>query len=828
MSRQLRLENGLRVTVIHDADAPRAAALIQLAAGSHQEPQAWPGLAHLLEHVLFAGSANFQHQQRLMAWAAAQGASLNATTLANQTAWFFESAAESLADGLERLVDMLINPLLSHEATAQEARVIDAEYRMLCSHSATLRDAALSQAFAFPHPIHNFHVGSLSHFGHDSSALRQALQDYHQRWFHTANLHLWLLGPQPLTELTALAQKVGRAFQASPSVMPSPCDPLLRLRPERTFALHSHHTALLLSFPLSGVDPGLFSILRELLHDKAEHSLAEALRQQCDNIQLLEPYRSPHQSLLSVVFQLNAGNHQQNAETEALFGQWLKQAASLTGPQLAHYARLAQRDFAAQSPVERLRILAFGFAPPEGLTDEAASAEGLTARLAQWRKLLTRLSAKNMTRLWLSAQDDLPHCVAQGFTLSCGPLRQPARTEHDVALSLSGEQRPAAKMRFHQPDSALPLPVLPATSAPLQILVCRGQPTLLLTPRPGQWLSEACAAVMTAALQPAMADCRHRGGDLRFVQQQGVWLLQLSAGEELMLAGLAGALSALNSPSEAVMAQAERAYQRSRQANFDDVAVRCLLHHLQQLLHPSATAVSPVLPLPGSLRDTDWQAALYAEDQQLSQPLARLLSAFPAALHLSCGQYRPALPDKSCYAVATRSDDAAVIVFCPLAELSLLNIATCQLLATLYGPRFFQRFRVEKNIGYVVSCRFQHLAGHAGLLFALQSPLLPCGELYQHIASFVQQMIAVIATLPAAELEACIAAQQRTLAPHPPGSPAQCVGHWQHQRINLPPLTPDIYPQITLATLRQACLSLSDDPQRWWHLHNQPGAYSAA
>lgn len=58
-----------------------------------------PGLAHLLEHMLFRGSVNFSAQDGLMGWTPAVGGRLNATTQATQTAFFFEVGAEQLAEG---------------------------------------------------------------------------------------------------------------------------------------------------------------------------------------------------------------------------------------------------------------------------------------------------------------------------------------------------------------------------------------------------------------------------------------------------------------------------------------------------------------------------------------------------------------------------------------------------------------------------------------------------------------------------------------------------------------------------------------------------------
>lgn len=83
-----QLDNGLAVKAISDPAADCAAALVRIEAGSFQAPVAWPGLAHLLEHMLFRGSANFSAQEGLMSWVPSVTGRLNATTQATQTAFF--------------------------------------------------------------------------------------------------------------------------------------------------------------------------------------------------------------------------------------------------------------------------------------------------------------------------------------------------------------------------------------------------------------------------------------------------------------------------------------------------------------------------------------------------------------------------------------------------------------------------------------------------------------------------------------------------------------------------------------------------------------------
>ncbi len=68
MIRTRRLESGIPITLIHQPQATQAAALWRVNAGSLHEPDDWPGLAHLLEHMLFRESEGYRDDERLMRW----------------------------------------------------------------------------------------------------------------------------------------------------------------------------------------------------------------------------------------------------------------------------------------------------------------------------------------------------------------------------------------------------------------------------------------------------------------------------------------------------------------------------------------------------------------------------------------------------------------------------------------------------------------------------------------------------------------------------------------------------------------------------------------
>jgi len=136
------LANGLRVSLRHAPHLKRCAATLRVAAGSHDVPLAWPGLAHFLEHLLFLGTERFPVEQGLMAYVRAQGGQLNARTCERATEFFFELPASAFAGGLERLCEMLAQPRMSLEDQHREREVLHAEFIRLvpgCDSAASVR-----------------------------------------------------------------------------------------------------------------------------------------------------------------------------------------------------------------------------------------------------------------------------------------------------------------------------------------------------------------------------------------------------------------------------------------------------------------------------------------------------------------------------------------------------------------------------------------------------------------------------------------------------------------------------------------------------------------
>lgn len=148
----ITLANGLRVSLRHAPQLKRCAAVLRVAAGSHDAPTAWPGLAHFLEHLLFLGTERFPAADGLMAYVQRHGGQVNAQTRERSTEFFFELPPQAFAGGLERLVDMLARARLAPDEQWREREVLEAEFIAWSRDTVAQRQFQLYAGLSEHHP----------------------------------------------------------------------------------------------------------------------------------------------------------------------------------------------------------------------------------------------------------------------------------------------------------------------------------------------------------------------------------------------------------------------------------------------------------------------------------------------------------------------------------------------------------------------------------------------------------------------------------------------------------------------------------------------------
>jgi len=211
------LPNGLRVLLASDPEATTAAAAMNVLVGYLSDPNALPGLAHFCEHMLFLGTKPFPKEDEFSQLVSSSGGSNNAFTGTEETRYFFDVQSSALPEALERFASFFTAPLFTESATAREVSAIESE------HSKNLQEDfwRYEQLFKLradrKHPYSKFGTGNRETLRDGEGATRDALLNFHSRYYQADRMSLTVVGPQKLDELQSFAE---RYFAAVPALSP--------------------------------------------------------------------------------------------------------------------------------------------------------------------------------------------------------------------------------------------------------------------------------------------------------------------------------------------------------------------------------------------------------------------------------------------------------------------------------------------------------------------------------------------------------------------------------------------------------------------------------
>ena len=124
------LANGLRVVSQEMPHARSVSVALFVGVGSRQEDDAHAGLSHLLEHLVFKGTAGYPEAGALSELIEGCGGSVNASTDRELTAYTARVPASAAPTALTSVRELAVRPLLRRKDLASEKPVIVDEIRM--------------------------------------------------------------------------------------------------------------------------------------------------------------------------------------------------------------------------------------------------------------------------------------------------------------------------------------------------------------------------------------------------------------------------------------------------------------------------------------------------------------------------------------------------------------------------------------------------------------------------------------------------------------------------------------------------------------------------
>lgn len=186
-----KFENGLTL-LTHVLPHSEAAALhFTVQAGYFCETDPEVGLAHLLEHMYFKGSAKFTDPGSMGIRMKAMGGSINASTSYDQTCYFCEVPAENLEPAIDLMGDAFVAPLFPADELTRETEVVIEEFnRKLDSPAAYSQEQLIQMAYS-RHRMKRWRIGTPDQL---RSYTRDHLFDYFHRYYVPQNMVVVISG----------------------------------------------------------------------------------------------------------------------------------------------------------------------------------------------------------------------------------------------------------------------------------------------------------------------------------------------------------------------------------------------------------------------------------------------------------------------------------------------------------------------------------------------------------------------------------------------------------------------------------------------------------
>lgn len=202
----IKLDNGMTVLLVSDAQATKSLAALTLPVGSLENPTDQLGLAHYLEHMVLMGSKRYPQPDNLAEFLKKHGGSHNASTASYRTAFYLEVENDALQPAVDRLADAIAEPLLDPVNADRERHAVNAELTMARSRDG-LRMAQVGAETLNPeHPSSRFSGGNLETLrDKPGSKLHDALTAFYHRYYSANLMKAVIYGNQPLAELQKIA-----------------------------------------------------------------------------------------------------------------------------------------------------------------------------------------------------------------------------------------------------------------------------------------------------------------------------------------------------------------------------------------------------------------------------------------------------------------------------------------------------------------------------------------------------------------------------------------------------------------------------------------------
>jgi zinc protease len=217
---EYRLEsNGLQVLLLPDHSAPVITFMVTYRVGSRNEVTGTTGATHLLEHLMFKGSANFNSAKgnKVDQILDPIGAINNATTSVDRTNYYETFGSEHLPLVVEMEADRMRNLLLREDDRRPEMTVVRNEFERGQNNPIQALFLELGSYAYIAHPYHHSTIGWRSDIEKVSI---EKLREFYDTFYWPDNATVTVIGDFAQDKTLGLIRKFYGAIPKSPHPIP--------------------------------------------------------------------------------------------------------------------------------------------------------------------------------------------------------------------------------------------------------------------------------------------------------------------------------------------------------------------------------------------------------------------------------------------------------------------------------------------------------------------------------------------------------------------------------------------------------------------------------
>ncbi|HEY4248638.1 MAG TPA: pitrilysin family protein [Lacunisphaera sp.] len=213
--------NGLQVLLLPEHSAPVVTFMVTYRVGSRNEVTGTTGATHLLEHLMFKGSLNYNRVKgnSVDQLLSKTGAQYNATTSFDRTNYYETFGNENLEMVIGMEADRMRNLLLREEDRRPEMTVVRNEFERGENSPIQSLIKEIFHAAYVAHPYHHSTIGWRSDIEKVSI---EKLREFYDTYYWPNNATVTIVGDFTTTEALPLVLKFYGAIPHSPKPIPEP------------------------------------------------------------------------------------------------------------------------------------------------------------------------------------------------------------------------------------------------------------------------------------------------------------------------------------------------------------------------------------------------------------------------------------------------------------------------------------------------------------------------------------------------------------------------------------------------------------------------------